>query len=160
MARRGIRRRAGPASAALGWPAAAGTKLHIGAKCADEREQDELTEHIDIQHEPEQLRFVARIVVPPTDSESPAAPAAISGAASAEEVRPEAVLEYRLLNDRTLDYHHTFTPVALRGRGIAGKLATFALDYALDGSFSVEPTCPFVATFIAKNPKYQALLAR
>lgn len=49
------------------------------------------------------------------------------------------LVEYRRLNDRTLDYYRTYTPVALRGRGIAGKLATVTLDYALDHSYTVEP---------------------
>jgi predicted GNAT family acetyltransferase len=38
----------------------------------------------------------------------------------------EAVLLYDTLPDGTLDFHHTEVPPALRGRGIAGKLAEVA----------------------------------
>lgn len=44
-----------------------------------------------------------------------------------ESVYPgEAVLLYNVLPDGTLDFHHTEVPQALRGRGIAGKLAEVA----------------------------------
>ena len=38
----------------------------------------------------------------------------------------EAVLLYDVLPNGTLDFHHTEVPQALRGRGIAGKLAEVA----------------------------------
>ena len=38
----------------------------------------------------------------------------------------EAVLLYDTLADGTLDFHHTEVPPALRGHGIAGKLAEVA----------------------------------
>lgn len=70
-----------------------------------------------------------------------------------------AVLEYAPLDAGTLDYRHTFVPPAARGRGIASRLARFALDYALEQRLTVVPSCPFVAAYVAGHPRYRALLA-
>jgi uncharacterized protein len=70
-----------------------------------------------------------------------------------------SLLAYRLLDATTLDYHHTFVPPELRGRGIASRLARFALDHAREQRMRVVPSCPFVATYIDANPEYRDLLA-
>jgi len=64
-----------------------------------------------------------------------------------------------VLDDGTLDYFRTFTPIGLRRRGIGRRLVIFALDYLLDRGEFVRPSCPFVASVIANNQKY-AKLAR
>ena len=71
-----------------------------------------------------------------------------------------AVLDYREHDSRTLEYHHTFVPRALRGRGVASRLVTHALRYAQAQRISVIPTCPFVAAFIRRHPEYAAVLHR
>ena len=43
----------------------------------------------------------------------------------------EAVLLYDTLPDGTLDFHHTEVPPALRGHGIAGKLAEVAFRFMI-----------------------------
>ncbi len=70
----------------------------------------------------------------------------------------EAVLEYRELDARTLDYYRTFVPVALRGRGIASQLTDSALRHARDRGVKVVPTCPFVATYIERHHEFQPLV--
>lgn len=97
-----------------------------------------MSEDIEIGHEPERARF----------------------AAYSRESQTAAVLRYRAVTDRTLDYYSTFTPVELRGRGIAGRLVAYALDYALTNDLGVIPTCPFVARIIAESPKYAPLVRR
>ena len=87
-------------------------------------------DEIKLAHEPAQNRFVARL----QDN--------------------EAELNYRKEADGTLDYYRTFTPTELRGQGIAGRLVTYALDYALERGSRVRPSCPFVAKLIAREPKY------
>ena len=57
-----------------------------------------------------------------------------------------------------LDYRHTFVPPALRNRGIASELAHFALRYARDNGLEVIPSCPFIASFIRRNPQYGDLV--
>lgn len=93
---------------------------------------------VEIRHEPEQQRFVADIA----ESDAP------------------AVLEYRPLGDRELEYYRTFTPIAHRGRGIAERLVAHALDYALDSGLRVVPSCPFVAKVIGSDAKYAPVVAR
>jgi predicted GNAT family acetyltransferase len=88
-----------------------------------------------IRHEPEAHRFVA------------------------DEPGGTALIEYRERPNRVLDLTHTFVPVALRGGGIASRLTAHALDYARAHGFKVLPSCPFVATFIARHPDYRDLLA-
>jgi predicted GNAT family acetyltransferase len=70
------------------------------------------------------------------------------------------VLEYVERGDQELDYRHTFTPPALRGRGIAKDLVLYALDYARSNGIKVVPTCPYVAKVILENPGYEALAAQ
>jgi len=90
---------------------------------------------LEIRHDAEEQRFVAEI----------------DGA--------EAVVEYRRSDDHTLDLFRTYTPDALRGRGIAGRIVEVALEHAQAGGLRVIPTCPYVARFIEKHPEYQGLVA-
>jgi predicted GNAT family acetyltransferase len=90
---------------------------------------------LEIRHEPDAGRFVARVA------------------------GMEAVLEYRSLDATTLDYYHTFVPPAVRGRGIASELTDHALRYALDHDRKVVPTCPFVARYIDRHAEFRALKA-
>jgi predicted GNAT family acetyltransferase len=69
-----------------------------------------------------------------------------------------AVLEYARVDAATLDYHHTFVPPSLRGRGIASQLAEHALQYSLDEDLVVIPSCPFVAAYIRRHPKFKKLV--
>ncbi len=70
-----------------------------------------------------------------------------------------AVMKYRAVGERTLDYYSTFTPIELRGRGIAGHVVRAALDFALENDYRVEPTCPYVARVIERDAKYTALIS-
>ncbi len=70
----------------------------------------------------------------------------------------KAYLDYVVLEEgEVLKYYHTFVPPELRGQGIAGELAQFALNYAKDNSFKVNPSCPFVKSFIDDHPKFKEL---
>lgn len=44
-----------------------------------------------------------------------------------------------------------------RGQGVAGKLTQVALEYARGKSFRVIPMCPYIATYIRRNPQYEDL---
>ena len=41
-----------------------------------------------------------------------------------------------------------------RGQGVAGKLTEVALEYAREKSFRVIPMCPYIITYIRRNPQY------
>lgn len=68
-----------------------------------------------------------------------------------------AYLSYRRTGDSTVDFRSTFTPPALRGRGLAGRITRHALDWARDNDLQVVPSCPYVADYIEKNPEYEDL---
>lgn len=44
-----------------------------------------------------------------------------------------------------------------RGQGVAGKITEIALKYAREKAFRVIPMCPYVATYIRRNPQYLEL---
>jgi hypothetical protein len=62
------------------------------------------------------------------------------------------------LHDSTLSLLHTEVAPALRGKGLAETLARAALDYARSHGLTVKPFCPFVASFITRDPEYQDLV--
>jgi predicted GNAT family acetyltransferase len=68
-----------------------------------------------------------------------------------------ALIQYAY-SDGSIVFVHTEVPPALEGRGIAGKLARAALEYAREHKLSVIPRCPFVAAYIRKHPEYQSLV--
>jgi predicted GNAT family acetyltransferase len=90
----------------------------------------------DIRHEPQAQRFVLEV----------------NG--------DTALIRYRRLDEHgTLDLHHTYTPPALRGSGIASRITEHALRYAREHGHKVVPSCPFVAAFIERHPEYRDLVA-
>lgn len=92
----------------------------------------------------------------------------------AEIVHDPAARRYRLLIDGEelgyLDYEadtgwvdlaHTVVDPSLRGSGLGAKLVQFALDdLAANSTDRVVAGCPFVASYIARNPQYAPLLTR
>lgn len=68
-----------------------------------------------------------------------------------------ALIRY-VYSNGSIVFVHTEVPPALEGRGIAGKLARAALEYAREHKLSVVPRCPFVAAYIRKHPEYQSLV--
>ena len=71
----------------------------------------------------------------------------------------EAELLYRELDERTLDYSHTFVPPAMRGGGAGGTVVRAALDYARENGYRVRPSCSFVAAFVERHPEYREIVA-
>ena len=49
---------------------------------------------------------------------------------------------------------------AYEGMGVGGRLARVALDQIRNEGLTVDPQCPFVASWIDKHPEYQDLVAR
>jgi len=54
---------------------------------------------------------------------------------------------------------HTEVPQPFEGRGLAAKLAGFALDFARSNHLRVVSLCPYVSRFIRKHPEYQDLVS-
>ena len=70
----------------------------------------------------------------------------------------ECVLDY-VLDGKTMTITHTGVPSAVAGRGLAGKITQYALDYAREHHWKVVPACSYVAVWIERHPEYQPLLA-
>jgi uncharacterized protein len=69
-----------------------------------------------------------------------------------------ALLTYRRLPDHIV-LLHTEVPQPFEGHGLAARLSRSALDFARANHLQVVPLCPYVSSFIRKNPEYQDLLA-
>jgi len=68
-------------------------------------------------------------------------------------------LAYRRLDDRTVDFVSTYTPPALRGRGIAARVVKRALEWAESEGLRVVPSCWFVAEYVERDPSWQRVIA-
>jgi predicted GNAT family acetyltransferase len=67
-----------------------------------------------------------------------------------------AQLIYRMEGDRIIMVH-TEVPDEFGGRGIAGKMAHAALEYAKAQQYSVVAQCPYVKAYIERHPEYQSI---
>lgn len=54
---------------------------------------------------------------------------------------------------------HVESPMALRGKGTAGRLMQGVLDIVRARGLKVVPSCPYAAAFIQRRKEYQDLLA-
>ena len=68
-------------------------------------------------------------------------------------------LDYRRLDDSTVAFVHTYTPPALRGRGIAARVVEAALQWAEAEGLKVVPSCWFVAEYVERMPAWKRVLA-
>jgi predicted GNAT family acetyltransferase len=57
-------------------------------------------------------------------------------------------------DDNTIVMTHVGVYPEHRGQGVAGKLTEIALEYAKVKSLRVIPMCPYIATYIRRNPQY------
>jgi uncharacterized protein len=60
-------------------------------------------------------------------------------------------------DDNTIVMTHVGVYPGHRGQGVAGKLTEVALEYAKEKSLRVIPMCPYIATYIRRNPQYMEL---
>jgi predicted GNAT family acetyltransferase len=70
-----------------------------------------------------------------------------------------AFLAYTLRPGRHMQIDHTEVPDALQGKGLAGRLAQTALEYARAQNLRVIPLCPFVRTYLKRHPEYAGLIS-
>jgi predicted GNAT family acetyltransferase len=66
----------------------------------------------------------------------------------------EARLTYSERPDGVLVYESTFVPPAMRGGGVAGKITSFALEWAREEGRKIKPTCPYIVSFLEKHPEF------
>jgi predicted GNAT family acetyltransferase len=70
-----------------------------------------------------------------------------------------AVLAYAPAGADTLELYSTYVPPADRGRGIAARLVTAALQYARAEGFRIIPSCWYVAQWLRHHPEHADLVA-
>jgi uncharacterized protein len=70
----------------------------------------------------------------------------------------ECYAKYVMDDSKTLNILKVYVHPDLRNKGIAGKLAKSALDYAKENNLKVIPTCSYADYFVSKNKEYEALL--
>ena len=68
-----------------------------------------------------------------------------------------AVLSYTF-KDGLHHFDHTVVPPELRGKGIAGELATVALEHARQHGWRIVPDCSFIEVFLKRHPEYADLV--
>jgi predicted GNAT family acetyltransferase len=63
-------------------------------------------------------------------------------------------------DDGTIIMTHVGVYPEHRGQGVAGKLTQVALEYAKEKSLRVIPMCPYIASYIRRNPQYIELTSQ
>ena len=53
-------------------------------------------------------------------------------------------------------FYHTVINEEYGGQGLAGQLATVALDETVAAGISIVPVCPYIKKFLTKHPEYAA----
>lgn len=69
-----------------------------------------------------------------------------------------AYAEYSLVKTGML-FSHTEVLPAFEGRGIGTAIARYGMDEVRRRSLLAIPVCPFIASFLRKNPEYQDLVS-
>jgi predicted GNAT family acetyltransferase len=59
-----------------------------------------------------------------------------------------------------LNFHHTFVPPDLRGKGMAERIVAAGFEYVENNNLKVIPSCPYVARFVMKNSEWKKLVVR
>jgi uncharacterized protein len=71
----------------------------------------------------------------------------------------KAFIEYRYKGD-TIALMHTLVPPPLEGRGIAGALAKWALEWVKEHRVPLLVYCPYVTAWMKRHPEYDGLLQK
>jgi len=69
----------------------------------------------------------------------------------------KAYLRYEII-DNVMKLLETYTPPEYRGKGLAAKLVTYALEYAKNKGLRVKPICSYTIRYFIKHPEYRSLL--
>lgn len=70
-----------------------------------------------------------------------------------------AVIDYFLDEKiKRISFLHTIVPEEFSGRGIAGKLAKFAFEYAEKNGLKVISHCSYIDVYIERHPELKSLL--
>lgn len=68
-----------------------------------------------------------------------------------------AIIDYRW-DKGDIVFMHTFVPPAGQGKGIAGKLAQFALEYVKENNLKMKLYCPYLIGYVERKPEYKEFI--
>ena len=69
-----------------------------------------------------------------------------------------AVAQYEL-DGAQMTVTHILVPRAIEGQGVASALCQFAIATAREENLTIVPQCPFMATYFARHPEHNDVLA-
>jgi len=58
------------------------------------------------------------------------------------------------IKDDTINYYYVKVPSQFEGRGYGSQLTYFAMEYAKEHGYTVNPQCPFVRHYVSKHSEY------
>jgi predicted GNAT family acetyltransferase len=58
---------------------------------------------------------------------------------------------------KTIIYTHTEVPESQGGKGIAGKMAYAALEFAKANGLRVQAACPYIKKYVSQHPEYHSI---
>ena len=68
-------------------------------------------------------------------------------------------LDYELLPDGVVEFHHTWVDPPIRNRCTAAELVRAGAAWARAAGLRVEPSCPYVRSWFGQHPEERDLLA-
>lgn len=71
----------------------------------------------------------------------------------------KAKIVYELQRDR-MSLLHTEVPSALEGRGVGQAIVEKTLHYLEENKLKLVPWCPFVKSYLKRNPEWKRILAQ
>jgi uncharacterized protein len=69
-----------------------------------------------------------------------------------------AIIGYKELQDK-IALVHTEVPAELEGRGVAAAIVEKTLNYIEERGLKLKPLCPYVVSYLEKNPEWNRLVA-
>jgi predicted GNAT family acetyltransferase len=72
----------------------------------------------------------------------------------------QAVVNYRMVGDETYNLYYAGVPSEFEGRGFGNRLVQGALEHIKAEGKTFIPTCPFIAAFVRRHPKYEDFIAK
>ena len=69
-----------------------------------------------------------------------------------------AMVKY-VLGSKEIIFTHTEVPTAFEGKGIAGKIAKVAVEYAKAQELRIRAFCPYMSSYIKRHPEYHSITA-
>ena len=57
-----------------------------------------------------------------------------------------------MIDDKTIEFYSTYTPIEHRGQGLAARVVEQGLHHAAKNNLTVIPTCWYVKKILQRNP--------